>query len=186
MRLHRIVALICLCAGAVLAQSAPASTGTGQKVGVIDLHSAILSTQQGKQQVVAIRTRFDPRQAKLKQGGAELQTLQDKLQKGATLTPEQKASLQQQIATREHDLERDAQETQTDFNQARDQMELQLSQKMMAVLRQYAASHGFSVVLDISQPWPNDPVLYAADATNLGEIAIRLFDSKYPAQASQK
>lgn len=170
------VVLLCLGVGAAFAQTAAA----GNKVGVIDMHAAILATQQGKQRVAAIRAKFDPRQAKLKQGASELQALQQKLQQGTGLSEQQKSDLQQQIATRQRDLQRLAEDTQSEFNQARDQMEVELSQRMAQLVSDYARSHGYTMIFDVSQPWPNDPVLYASQSTNVSETLVRLYDSKYP------
>jgi len=174
------VVLLCLGVGAAWAQTAAA----GNKVGVIDLHAAILATQQGKQRVAAIRTEFDPRQARLKQGASELQALQQKLQQGASLTDQQKSDLQQQIVTKQRDLQRLAEDTQTDFNQARDQMETELSQRMAQLVSDYAKAHGYVMIFDVSQPWPNDPVLYASQATNVSAALVKLYDSKYPVQGA--
>lgn len=187
MKFRTIVALVCLCAGAAMAQTAaparPAATA-GNKVGVIDLHAAILDTQQGKQRVAAIRAEFDPRQAKLKQGAGELQAMQQKLQQGTGLTDQQKSDLEQQIATKQRDLQRLAEDTQNDFNKARDQMESDLIQKMAQLIDDYARTHGYTMILDVSQPWPGDPVLYASQETNLSETMVRLYDSKYPVAAT--
>ncbi len=175
-----LAVLLCLGVGAAWGQTA----ATGNKVGVIDLHAAILATQQGKQRVAAIRAEFDPRQAKLKQGAAELQTLEQKLQQGTGLSDPQKSDLQQQIAAKQRDLQRLAESTQTDFNQARDQMETELSQRMAQLINDYAKSNGYTMILDVSEPWPNDPVLYASQSTNLSATMVKLYDSKYPAPAS--
>lgn len=174
------VVLLCLGVGAAWAQTA----AVANKVGVIDLHAAILATQQGKQRVAAIRAKFDPQQAKLKQGATELQALEQKLQQGTGLTDQQKSDLAQQIATRRRDLQRLAQDTQSDFNQARDQMEVELSQRMAQLVSEYAKSHGYVMIFDVSEPWPNDPVLYASQATNVSETLVKLYDSRYPAQAA--
>ena len=49
-----------------------------------------------------------------------------------------------------------------------------LGQKMMQVIDKYAATNGYSVILDVSNP--QTPVLYASNAVDITKDIIELYD----------
>jgi outer membrane protein len=55
---------------------------------------------------------------------------------------------------------------------------------MMKVIDSYAQTHGFTVVLDVSNP--NTPVLYASNSVDITKDIIDMYDKSTPAQATSQ
>jgi len=174
-----------LCTVALWAQAPAPSTSAGQKVGIINIQQAILATAEGKTAEAALTTRFQPKRAELEKSNQDILALQQKLKAGGnTLSATAKTDLTQQITTKQRDLQRAAEDAQSDYQQAQGQLVNQVGSKMMPIITQYAKTHGYSVILDISFPWPQNPVLFASDTVNVTNDIVKLYDQAHPGAAA--
>ncbi|MGH9665626.1 MAG: OmpH family outer membrane protein, partial [Bryobacteraceae bacterium] len=77
---------------------------------------------------------------------------------------------------------RDLQDARADADQDEQKVLNELGQRMMVVIDKYARDHGFSVILDVSNP--QTPVLYASNSVDITKDIIDLYDKNSPGPVS--
>jgi outer membrane protein len=173
-----VPALSCLVLAA--ATMATAQTPVPNKVGVIQIQGAIISTRDGQKAVADLQTRMDPRKRDLEKKQGEIRDLQEKLQKGGNaMADDAKQDLARTIDQKTKNYNRDMQDAQAEFEEEQRKLLGDLGQKMMKIIDNYAQSNGFSVILDVSNP--NTPVLYASNTVDITKDIIALYDKTAPA-----
>jgi outer membrane protein len=174
--------------GAVTAGFAAAQASAPNKVGVIQIQSALVSTKDGQKAAAELETKMGPRKKELESKQAELKDLQEKLQRGGnTLSDSAKEELTRSIDQKTKSYNRQVEDAQAELEQEQQKLLQQLGQKMMQVIDKYAQSNGFSVILDVSNP--NTPVLYASNTIDITKEIIDLYDknaASAPAAAPAK
>lgn len=189
-----------LLAGAAFAQTAPtASSGatalpalppsptvTGpSKIAIIDIETAILSTDQGKKLNAALQQRFAPKRSQLQSEADAISKLTSQLNAGGnTMSADAKAQLQQQIARQQRDLQQDSDNAQSDYQQAQTDLLNTVGATMMPLLKNYAEQHGYTAIIDVSMSWPQSPVLYYNPGTDITGDIVRLYDQAHPESGS--
>lgn len=155
--------------------SAPATPAGPVKIAVIMFQAAVAQTNEGQRDFADLQKKFEPRQAKLKEQSDEIDTLTKQLQAQAEkLSPLEQQSRAAAIDTKKKELDRDAQDAQSDFQQAMQDMYNTLASKVFDVLSTYAEQHGYTLVLDASSQ--STPILYAAKATNITQQVIEAYN----------
>jgi len=186
-----IFALFCLACGAgvaVRAQTAApgvsaSSAQSPNKVGVIQVQAAIVSTKDGQKAVADLDTKLAPLKNELEKKQAEIRGLQDKLQRGGNAMAETaKADLARMIDQKTKSYQRDMEDAQSEYQDEQRKMLEELGGKMEQVIDKYAVANGYSVILDVSNP--NTPVLYAANAIDVTKEIIDLYDKAGPMTSS--
>lgn len=173
------IALLMAIPAAAQTSPAPAPAPAPAKVAVIQFQEAVLSTQEGQQATATLKTRFDPRKAALEKRQADLEAIQDKLQKGsATLTPEARAKMQSDLAAGNRRLTRDADDLNAEVQEEEGKIMQSMSAKMGDLIQKYANANGFSVVLDVSSQ--QTPVLWAAQSANITADIVKQYDAANP------
>ncbi|MGC2646055.1 MAG: hypothetical protein WA261_07210, partial [Candidatus Sulfotelmatobacter sp.] len=85
---------------ATSAPSTPIATGTGTKLGTINIEQAVMGSNEGQRDFEALRKKLEPKQNELKAENDELESLQKQLQtQGDKLNDEARATLVKQIET---------------------------------------------------------------------------------------
>jgi outer membrane protein len=164
----------------VAATLAPAQTQPANKVGVIQIQSAIVSTKDGQKAAADLETRLGPKRKELEKKQTDIKDLQDKLQRGGNaMTEAAKTELIRNIDQKTKSYQRDVEDADADAQQETRKLFDELMQKMMPVIDKYAQTNGFSVILDISSG--GSPVLYAATASDITKEIIELYDKTAPA-----
>jgi len=165
---------------AVQAQSAPA--GASDKVGTIDVRSAIVTTAEGKQASAELQSKFASRQTELENLNKQINDVRQRLQAGAnTLSQDEQARLQRQGEALARQLERKQNEYQQDVNDEQGEVIDRIGRKMVDVLNRYARENGFVVVLDSSAQ--NSPLIFKSDKIDITNDIVRLYDQAYPVKA---
>ena len=160
------------------AQSAPA---TGEKIGVVDIQQAILSTGEGKEAIQNLQKKYQPRETEINQRQQDVEQLRQQLQKQmTTLSADEQRRMQHELQDKQTVLQRLEQDAQSSFQYDRDTLMRDLGQKMVKVIEQYASTHGFALVIDGSQV----PVYYAAKGVDVTAEIVKLYDSSNPVQSS--
>ena len=156
-------------ASVVCAQNAP------QKIGVIQIQSAMTSTRDGQKAIQELNTRLQPRKTDLDQKAAEIRELQNKLQRaGAAMAETAREDLTRQIDAKTKNYKRDMQDAQDEYEQENRKLLQELSGRMTSVIDKFAVDHGYSVILDVSNP--NTPVLYVSNMVDVTRDIIDLYD----------
>ena len=148
------------------AASDPAPTtaagGGGSKIGTINIQNAILYSNEGQRDFEAMRKKLEPKQNELKSQSDQIEELKKQLNtQGNTLNDDAKSNLQRQIEQKQKTLERGQQDFQEEVSGQENEIAQRILQKMAPIVVKYANEHGFRMILDTSNPWPQGPVLWA-------------------------
>ena len=152
-----------------------AQAQTPNKVGVIQVQEAILSTKEGQKAATELQDKFKGRRADLEKKQNDIASLQDQLKKGsATMSDDAKAQRMRDIDSKTTVLKRDSEDFDTDLQEEEGKLMQELGGKMMKVIEKYATDNGFAVILDVSNP--QTPVLWRATAVDITADIIALYD----------
>ncbi len=174
-------------AAALLAAAAlSAQTQTApNKVGIIHIQQAIVSTRDGQKAVQALQEKFEPKKKEFEGRQSAIAALQQELNKGSnTMSEDKRTLLAREIDSKTKNLNRDTEDAQAEYEQEQNRLLNDLGQKMMVVIEKYARDNGFSLILDVSSP--QTPVLFAANGTEVTKEIVDLYDKAAPAAPAAK
>jgi outer membrane protein len=153
----------------------PAPPAGGPKVAIIAFQSAVVNTKEGQQALAAMKTKFDPRKSQLEKRQADLQAMQDRLQKGgSTLAADARAKLQNDLSSGTRSLNNDAEDLNNDVQEEQGKLMQGMASKMGDIIRKYATEKGYTIVLDVSNE--QTPVLWATPSINITDDIVKLYD----------
>jgi len=142
-----------------------APTGAG-KIGTINLEQAIFATNEGQRDFEALSKKLEPKQTELKGKNDELDGLKKQLNtQGDKLSDTARSTLVKQIEDKQKRLDRDVQDARDDAQSQQNEIAQKILQKLGPMLVKYASDNGYGVILDVSNPWPNGPVIWANPAS---------------------
>ena len=163
--------------GLILAQALGAQSA--QKVGVINIQSAIVSTNDGKKAASEIQTRFNPKKAEVDKRQSEISQLQDQLNRGRnTLSEEARVTLVRDIDQKTKSLKYFSEDAQAELNQEEQKTMNELGGRLMTVIDKYAKDNGYTLILDVSSP--QTPIMYASNTIDITKDIIDLYDKNAP------
>ncbi len=146
-----------------------------QKVGTISVQSALVATKEGQKAAAELEAKAGPKRKEIEAKQNEINGLKDQLQKGAnTLSDAAKNDLYRTIDQKTKNLNREMQDAEDEMQQESQKVLSQLSQKLLAEIKKYAADHGYTLVIDVSNP--QTPVLVASDAFDITRDIVALYD----------
>jgi outer membrane protein len=161
------------------APTAPAPT----RIATIFAQNAIVSTLEGQKAAAALTAKYDPKRRDFESKQATLQTLRDRLKRGAaTMSAAAKNELNQTIDARYTELKRLGEDIQAQVDEEQGNLLQTLGDKLVKVIDQYALDHGLAMVLDVSPQ--QSPVLWAAPGIDITSEVVRLYDQLHPAAAA--
>ena len=143
------------------ASASPVATGTGTKVGTINIEQAIVLTNEGHRDFDELAKKLEPKRTQLTSQNDELEALKKQLTtQGDKLSPEALETLRKQIETKQKSLERAGQDYQEDVGNQQNDIAQRILQKMAPMIVKYAQDNAFGMIVDTSKPWPQSPVLW--------------------------
>lgn len=149
------------------------------KVGVIHFEGAISSTQQGQKALEELQKRYEPQRKDIEKRQNEINALREQLIKSAsTMSDEARQKLNDEIAEKTRKLNRDFEDAQQDYQQDLDKILQEFYAKMRVVVDRYAKDNGYTLILDIGSP--QSPVVYVAEAADITNDIVALFDKFNP------
>jgi outer membrane protein len=155
----------------------PASASGPAKIAVIAFQVAVAQTNEGQRNFADLQKKFDPRREQLKKMSDDVDAMTKQLQADqAKLTPAEQQSRATALDNKKKQLDRDAQDASTDFQQEMQDVYNGLASKVYDVLQSYAELHGYTLVLDVSQQ--QNPVLYANNSNNITKEVIDAYNVK--------
>jgi outer membrane protein len=187
---HSLVLVATLASGMVLSAAAqtPAAPAAAAaptaaapagptRIAVVAFQVAVAQTNEGQRNFADLQKKYDPKRQQLKAASDEIDTLTKQLQaQGSTLSDAERATRATAIDTKKKQLDRDFQDTQSDFQQEMQDLYNNLASKVYDVMQAYAQKQGFTLVLDVSQQ--QSPVLFASDSTNITKQVIDAYNLK--------
>jgi outer membrane protein len=169
------------------APSAPIATGTGTKLGTINIEQAVMGSNEGQRDFEVLRKKLEPKQNELKAQNDELEGLQKQLQtQGDKLNEEARATLVKQIETKKKSFDRSVQDAQEDAQNQQKEIFQRILQKMAPVIVKHAQDAGYAMVMDTSNPWPQSPLLWYGEQGDITRAVVDLYNvqSGVPAPAA--
>jgi outer membrane protein len=155
----------------------PPATAQPSKIAVIAFQIAVAQTNEGQRDFADLEKKFQPRQDQLKALSDQVDTLTKQLQaQGATLSDAQRKEKATAIDTKKKQLDRDAEDARTDFQQQMNDIYQGLASKVYDSMQAYAEAQGYTLILDISEQ--QSPVLFATQSTNITKAVIDAYNVK--------
>ncbi|HWF67894.1 MAG TPA: OmpH family outer membrane protein, partial [Acidobacteriaceae bacterium] len=137
---------------------------------------------EGRQAFSKIQQKFEPKQAELKTLNDQIESMKKQLQAGgSTLSQDARASQLRTIDDKEKSLQRQAQDAQSDYQQAVSEAFQGIAQKFATVLQDYAQSNGYGLVLDVSSQ--QTPVVWASQSADITAEVIKAYNAKSGVEA---
>lgn len=159
------------------ATAAPAAPAGPAKIAVVAFQVAVAQTNEGQRNFADLQKKYDPKRQQLKALNDEIETQTKQLQtQGTALSDTEKASRAKSIDEKKKQLQREAEDAQTDMQQEMQELYNGLASKVYDVLSSYAQQHGYTLVLDVAQQ--QTPVLYATESTNITKAVIEAYNVK--------
>jgi outer membrane protein len=165
------------------APSAPATTtaplaGTS-KIGVISIQDAILATNEGQKEFEALSKKFEPKRTEIKSLNDEIDSLKKQLDvQGTKLNDDSRGTLVRQIEAKQKTLNRTQEDAQNDFVGQQNEIAQKILQKMGPVIDKFAKDNGLSLIIDVSKPWPDGPVLWAGQSVDITRPIVELYNNQ--------
>jgi outer membrane protein len=157
------------------------SAAAAEKIGVVDIQQAIISTAEGKKDIESLQKKYQPRETEINQRRQAVDQLQEQLRKQmTTLSADEQRRMSHDLQEKQTLLQRLEQDAQSSFQYDRQTLMQTLGQKMVKVISQYASAHGYSLVIDGGQV----PVYYAAQGVDITPEIVKLYDATYPVQSA--
>ncbi len=159
---------------------APVATGTGTKIGTINIEQAVIGTNEGQRDFAALQKKLEPKQNELKSQNDELESLQKQLDtQGPKLNDDARAELVKQIQDKKKVLDRAVQDFQEDGQNQQKEVFQRILQKMAPVIVKHAQEGGYAMILDTSNAWPQSPVLwYDGNKSDITKAVIDLYNTQ--------
>jgi outer membrane protein len=164
-----------LVASFALASRLPAQDVAPAKVGIINVQQAVAETQEIKKAVAALETKFGPRQKTIEALQKDLQEIQ-KQASAPNLQPGKEAELQSQFTSKQKQLQRLADDLQSDVNAERQDILGRAGRQMADVVKKLAEAKGLDVVIDVTN------TLYFKPGLDLTTSATAAYDKAFPAK----
>lgn len=156
----------------------PKPPALAAKIAVVAMRDAMLATLDGKAAIAQMQVKFEPLRTRLEKEEAAVQAEEGQLRNGAaTMSPEARQRLADQIAVRKKKLERDLDDLNTDAQAEDNRLMQDVSAKMGAIVDQYAKQNGYTVVIDASAP-----LLWASESANVTPDIVKAYDLAHPAK----
>ncbi|MGA7221090.1 MAG: OmpH family outer membrane protein [Candidatus Sulfotelmatobacter sp.] len=155
------------------------ATGTGTKIGTINIEQAVIGTNEGQRDFEGLRKKLEPKQNELKGQNDELEGLQKQLQtQGDKLNEDARASLVKQIETKKKSFDRAVQDAQEDAQNQQKEIFQRILQKMAPSIVKYAQESGFAMIVDTSNPWPQSPILWYGEGGDITKSVVDIYNTQ--------
>lgn len=160
-----------------------ADSPVAAKIGTINMQAAITGTSEGKQAAAELQSQFAPRETELANLQKQIEDLQTRVRTTQnTASEDEKARMQREYDLMTRQFQRKQQDSQDDFQAARQDVIDRIGRKLIDVVDKYSKDNGYAVVLDTSSQ--QTPVIYGAPTVDVTQEVIRLYDQAYPLKAA--
>ena len=193
MSLKAAIAFLTACAAAWSASAQTPSSGPVDrpvKIAVVQFQDAVASTNEFQRELADIQKKFEPRRAELKNLGDEVDQLTKQLDADSSrLTEAERESRARVLDTKKRQAQRVAEDAQTGYEQATQELFNRIAEKLGRQLTKYAADHGYTLVVDRSEEQDQTPVvLWASPSIDITQQVVDAYNAKVeaPVQAKPK
>ena len=175
-------------AAAATTNTAPSAAATGpQKIAVIDIQTAILATNEGQRDFNQLNAKFDPKRNELQAANKEIEDLKRQLQtQDGKLNEDARGTLVKSIDQKQKSLQRNSEDAQNDYQQQQNEIVQRILGKLAPVVKKYATDNGVTLLIDISNPWPQGQVLWARDSVDITRPVVEAYNAQSGVPAPPK
>lgn len=179
----QFIAGLVLASGTLMAQ-APAATPN--KICVVNLQSAMVTTKEGQAAADSFRTKFsEPKEKELQAKQAEINDLTEKLQRGAnTMSQTAQDDMKRTIDRKSTDYKRAVEDYQFDRDEEQRKLLDDLSSKMQTVIARFAQENGCAVFMDVTNP--NSGIMWISDTADVTRQIVDAYDRAQPSAGAAK
>lgn len=181
--------LLVLCGGILPAfAQVPASKPADAplKIAVVQFQPAVTATNEFQRDFAELQKKFDPKRTELKNLGDEIDRLTKQLETdSAKLSESEQTSRARTIDNKKKQAQRMAEDDQSEYEQAVQEIFNRVGAKLGDTLTRYASEHGYTLVVDRSEQQDQTPVvLWASASIDITQPIIDAYNTKsgVPAQ----
>ncbi len=166
--------------------SAPAAAPTAtapvtsvNKVGIINIQGAIMASNEGRRDLEALDKKFDPKRTELQNLGKEIEDLKKQLStQGDKMNEEARGNLVRSLETKQKTMQRASEDAQNEYQQQQSEIAQRILQKMAPVIDRFAKDNQFTLLIDVSQPWPQGQVLWFGANADVTKQVVDLYNAQ--------
>lgn len=148
------------------------------RIGIINIQSVIVGTNEGQKELQALEKRFEPKRNELKTLGDEMDALKKQLDaQGPKLNDEARAALVRQIDRKQKSLGRAEEDAQGDLASEQNEIVQKMLNKLTPIIEQYAKDNGLTFILDSSKPWPEWPLVWGNPSADISKAVVDLYNA---------
>jgi len=179
----QFIAGLVLASGTLMAQAPGA---TPNKICVVNLQSAMVTTKEGQAAADSFRTKFsEPKEKELQAKQAEINDLTEKLQRGAnTMSQTAQDDMKRTIDRKSTDYKRAVEDYQFDRDEEQRKLLDDLSSKMQTVIARFAQENGCAVFMDVTNP--NSGIMWISDTADVTRQIVDAYDRAQPSAGAAK
>jgi outer membrane protein len=156
-----------------------AATGSGSKIGTINIEQAIFATNEGQREFEALNKKLEPKQTELKGLNDELDGLKKQLNStGDKLNETARATLVKQIEQKQKTFDRQMQDARDDAQGQQQEVANKILSKLAPIITKYAADNAYGLLIDTSNPWPQGPVLWSGPSIDITKAVVDTYNAQ--------
>jgi outer membrane protein len=164
---------------AALGQAAAAPAASGTKIGIINMQTAIIATNEGQRDFEALGKKFEPKKAELKGLGDELDGLKKQLDtQGSKLNDDARADLVKKIESKQKMLTRDSEDAQNEFQTQQSEVARKIVEKMYPVIQKYAKDNNLGAIFDATRVWPEGEIVWAGESVDATKGVVDAYNAQ--------
>jgi len=164
-------------ASAPAATTAPATVAGISKVGIINIQGAILASNEGRRDLEALDKKFDPKRTELQNLNKEIEDLKKQLStQGDKMNEDARGTLVRSLETKQKAMQRSSEDAQNEYQQQQAEIAQRILQKMAPLIDKFAKDNQYAVLMDVSQPWPQGPVLWFGANADVTKQVVDLYN----------
>lgn len=145
------------------------------KVGIINIEQAILASNEGQREVLALQQRFEPKQNQIQTLGKEVEDQKKQLTvQGNTMNDDARATLVKTIEQKQKNLQRTVEDANADFEAQKNELISRILGKIMPVMDKYAKENGFALIINYSGPF--QPIAWTSQSAEVTQEVIDAYN----------
>jgi outer membrane protein len=145
------------------------------RIGIVHVQTALLKTRDGRAAAAELQRKAGSREQGLKKLQSDIAALREELKKSSVIgSQSRKDTLAQEIEHKTKLFNRELEDLQTELDQEQSRVLNDLGTRMLNIIRKFATSAGYGLVIDTSAS--QNPVLFASEALDVSGEVVRMFD----------
>ena len=149
------------------------------KVGIINIQGAILASNEGRRDLEALDKKFDPKRTELQNLNKEIEDLKKQLNtQGDKMNEDARNNLVRSLESKQKAMQRSSEDAQNEYQQQQNEIAQRILQKMAPVIDKFAKDNQYTLLIDVSQPWPQGQVLWFGANADVTKQVVDLYNAQ--------